>query len=56
MAAAKPGRAQARRLYAEPLANRLFFAGDACVPQWAGQAAGAYLSGQRAAADVLAVI
>lgn len=56
LAAARPGRAEARRLYAEPLANRLFFAGDACVPQWAGQAAGAYLSGQRAAADVLAVI
>jgi monoamine oxidase len=56
LAAAKPGRAEARRLYAEPLANRLFFAGDTCVPQWAGQAAGAYLSGQRAAADALSVL
>ena len=56
MAAAKPGHAEARRIYAEPLANRLFFAGDACLPQWAGQAAGAYLSGQRAAADILAIL
>jgi monoamine oxidase len=56
LAAAKPGHAEARRVHAEPLADRLFFAGDACVPQWAGQTAGAYLSGQRAAADVLAIL
>ena len=55
-AVAKPGRAEARRLYAAPLAERLYFAGDATVPQWAGQAAGAYLSGQRAAAEVLATL
>ena len=38
------------------IANRLFFAGDACVPQWAGQAPAAYLSGQRAAAEALGVL
>src|SRR5262249_32669298 len=40
-AAARPGQARARLAFAEPIGDRLFFAGDACVPQWAGQVAAA---------------
>ena len=34
---------------AKPINNRLFFAGEACVPKWATQAAAAYISGENAA-------
>lgn len=46
---AKVDKNSARQKIADPIDNRLFFAGEACVPRWATQAPGAYLSGQQAA-------
>ncbi len=43
-----------RKILAEPLQKRLFFAGEATEPYYFGTAHGAYLSGLRAAAAVLA--
>jgi len=54
--AALPGHANARLALAEPLADRVFFAGEATDPVWVAQAAGAWRSGQRAAAQALAVL
>jgi len=51
--AALPGHQSARAQLAKPVENRLFFAGEACEEQWATTAAGAYLSGQKAAQDIL---
>jgi predicted NAD/FAD-dependent oxidoreductase len=36
-----------------PIADRLFFAGEACVQSWATQVTGAYLSGVSAAEEIL---
>lgn len=48
---ARPGHANARRILAEPLADgRLCFAGEACDVRLAGTLAGAWNSGERAAA------
>jgi len=48
---ARPGHADARRVLAEPLADgRLCFAGEACDVRLAGTLAGAWNSGERAAA------
>ncbi len=55
-AAARPGFNHMRRRLAEPVADRLFFAGEACVPEWATQVAGAHLSGLDAAEELLAVV
>lgn len=41
----RPGRAPAREALAQPVDDRLFFAGDAVAPGWAGQLPAAYLSG-----------
>lgn len=41
----RPGRADAREILVEPVDDRLFFAGDAVVPGWAGQLPAAYVSG-----------
>lgn len=48
---AKVGKNKSRKKIARPVDDRLFFAGEACVPKWATQAAAAYLSGQDAAKD-----
>ena len=42
------GKNRLRRRIAEPIDDRLFFAGEACIPKWATQAAAAYISGQDA--------
>jgi monoamine oxidase len=44
-----------RRQLAAPLDNRVFFAGEACEPDYFGTTHGAYLSGLRAAREILAV-
>lgn len=44
---------QTREVLAEPVANRLFFAGEATEPDYAATVHGAYLSGQREAERIL---
>ncbi len=51
----KVGYSEARAALAEPLEDRLFFAGEATHIQHAATCHGAYLSGQRAAEEALAV-
>ncbi|HEX5777259.1 MAG TPA: NAD(P)/FAD-dependent oxidoreductase [Xanthobacteraceae bacterium] len=51
--AARPGRTTARRELERPVANRLFFAGEAFGREFAQTCGGASLSGQRTARDVL---
>jgi len=46
--------AEAIRRYAEPVAETLFFAGEATDRKWAGTVAGAVASGERVADEVLA--
>lgn len=53
---AKPGCAGARPLLAEPVADKLFFAGEATMAKAYSTVHGAVLSGQRAAAEVIAQI
>ncbi|MEO9575623.1 MAG: NAD(P)/FAD-dependent oxidoreductase [Tateyamaria sp.] len=53
---AKPGCAGARPILAEPVADKLFFAGEATMPHTYSTVHGAYLSGQRAAAKVIAQV
>jgi monoamine oxidase len=48
------GGAKAVRRYAEPVANTLFFAGEATDRKWAGTVAGAVASGERVADEVIA--
>ena len=49
---ARPGKAAARIALQEPIANRIWFAGEATsIEQW-GTVGGAWLEGMRAAADV----
>ncbi len=50
---ARPGYSEARARLAEPLEERLFFAGEACHPGHPASAHGAYLSGIDAADDIL---
>lgn len=51
---AKPGGAGARAILAEPLADRIFFAGEATSRDAFSTVHGAYLSGKRAASEVVA--
>ncbi len=51
---ALPGHAEDRAALAAPVDSRLFFAGEACSPNFFSTAHGAYLSGRAAAAAVLA--
>ncbi|MFN8610388.1 MAG: NAD(P)/FAD-dependent oxidoreductase [Vulcanimicrobiota bacterium] len=51
--AALPGHQSARRELARPVDGRLYFAGEACEEKWATTAAGAFLSGQKAAQTIL---
>jgi monoamine oxidase len=46
---ARVGKNHLRRKIATPVDDRLFFAGEACVPEWATQAPAAYISGRTAA-------
>ncbi len=50
---ARPGYAEARQRLAEPLEDRLFFAGEASSPGHPASCHGAYMSGLRAAEEVL---
>ena len=50
---AKPGAADARRTLAEPLADRVFFAGEATMTDTNSTVHGAYLSGKHAANQVI---
>jgi len=51
--AARPGRTAARRELGRPVANRLFFAGEALAGEFAQTCGGAALSGQTTAKEVL---
>lgn len=48
-AAALPGSANAREALRRPLADRVFFAGEACAPRWTQTCGGAALSGTETA-------
>lgn len=52
--AAKPGHAESRAVLAEPVNDRLFFAGEATSPNFFSTAHGARESGERAAKEVMA--
>lgn len=52
-AAATPGNLKSRQALSQPVAERLFFAGEAVVPEWATQATAAWLSGRQAAEDII---
>ena len=54
--AARPGRTVARRELGRPVANRLFFAGEALAGEFAQTVGGASLSGQHTANEVLKVL
>ncbi|MEM9141269.1 MAG: NAD(P)/FAD-dependent oxidoreductase [Pseudomonadota bacterium] len=54
--AAKPGRHAARNTLAEPVADRLFFAGEAVAAPYIALCGGAHLSGEKVAADVIEVL
>jgi len=51
-----PGRAGAREALARPLAERLFFAGEATAGSFSTTCGGAFLSGERAAAEAVAAL
>lgn len=53
---ALPGHADDRAILAQPVDDRLFFAGEACSIEFFGTAHGAYLSGVAAAEQVLAAL
>ena len=53
---ALPGHAGKRAVLAAPVDNRLFFAGEATSPNFFSTAHGAHDSGERAAAEVLALL
>ena len=53
----RPGGAAMRAVLAQPVADRLLFAGEACAADgWAATVAGAHLSGRRAAREALALL
>jgi len=54
--AARPGRTAARRELGRPVANRLFFAGEALAGEFAQTVGGASLSGQHTAKEILKVL
>lgn len=49
----RPGCADARQTYSQPLDGRIFFAGEAADNEWATQMPGAFLAGKQAAELVL---
>jgi monoamine oxidase len=52
LSAALPGQAHQRGELAKPIAERLYFAGEACAPSWASSLPGAFLSGHAAARTI----
>lgn len=50
---ALPGQSRSRKALARPVDDKLFFAGEATHTQWMATATGAYLSGKKAAEDVI---
>jgi monoamine oxidase len=52
--AARPGFARCRAVLAEPVADRIFFAGEACTPRAFGAIHGAWISGTDAARRLVA--
>jgi monoamine oxidase len=54
--AARPGFARCRRTLAEPVADRVFFAGEACPPAAYGSIHGAWASGAAAARRIAATL
>lgn len=54
--AARPGRHAARAVLARPVADRLFFAGEAVAGPFIALCSGAHLSGEAVACDVLSVL
>jgi monoamine oxidase len=54
--AARPGFARSRAVLAEPLAERVFFAGEACPPAMYGAIHGAWASGAEAARGVASAL
>jgi len=55
-AAARPGRAGARDDIAEPVGERVFFAGEACAGPYAATCGGAHRSGRAAAKRVASAL
>jgi monoamine oxidase len=53
---ALPGHAGDRAILARPVDNRLFFAGEACSPDYFSTAHGGYLTGRAAAEQALAAL
>ena len=53
---ARPGQMYSRDELAKPVEGKLFFAGEATIPAHSGTVHGAYLSGQRVAEEVEAVL
>jgi len=51
--AARPGAARMRQVLGLPVGEKVYFAGEAIHPAWAGQLPGAYLSGRAAAAQII---
>ena len=54
--AARPGFARCRAVLAEPVADRVFFAGEACTPTAYGAIHGAWASGADAAHRVVSAL
>ncbi|MEQ8709672.1 MAG: FAD-dependent oxidoreductase [Rhodospirillales bacterium] len=52
-AAVTPGNLKSRQALGQPVAERLFFAGEAVIPEWATQATAAWLSARQAAEDII---
>lgn len=50
--AALPGKLESRVALGRPVDGKLFFAGEAVVPEWATQATAAWLSGREAAGEI----
>lgn len=51
-AASRVGKNRQRSSLRSPVADKLFFAGEATIPEWATQVAACYISGQMAAEEV----
>jgi monoamine oxidase len=54
--AARPGEADLRADLAKPVADRIFFAGEATHPYFFSTCHGAWMSGERAAREAIAVL
>ena len=52
-AAAQAGSARTSQVLGLPVGGKIYFAGEALHPVWAGQLAGAYLSGHCAVKEII---